>query len=791
MIFKRDLDDAEIKSLYNSSANQYYHNFTGLAEGDYSFRGYAVNASANKLSTSSRTVSLSSNFTVPVDLTLTLNSETNFENVFEIPHSISTSVAVDSCWFSRDGGANESMHETSSTAFWYDDILEAGEYDVEFWCSNSNETSSLSENYVLRKSKIVEDVHYTNSQGLDIYFDFYFNSTSENGRIVMIPDSWSSTKDSYRDSVGGHFLDLGFVAVPLNTRGKGLSEGERDAFGYECLDIYEAIQFLKTDSAYADYVNDSAVFIWGFSAAGGKAGVCSGKYPDLFSAAFATGGVLNITKWWTTNPSYQASIEERVGATPSGDPEAFLTREGSLLGENSQTPIRVTQYIGDSSVNYLLARNYNESMNSYGKTIDYIELAGGGHTILGLDDSDEWFESYSFPVFIPEAGTLKIGGYVGTKNFTIAFDEVSRYGLVDYDISSETKNFNLTTYLFEGNASLDVHDLIASTEYSVSVDGVESILTSDALGDLDFEVSLTTSDFVVIIILPVGDYCGDGECNGEETCTSCSDDCGVCSVPDVPSSNSGGGSGGGGSPYVPVFSGAVLEIDEINAIVSIGEEKSLVVNVKNTGKVSANKCSLVSEGDYVDSSDIFNIGVGEIIEFSFVLSAVDGVEDLVLNVSCMDNVTAEVPLSIVVLRPELDVSIEEISFDSDGKLFVGYSIDPTDTGDRVLYFRVVGSNEDVVVEVSQDVTLVSGEVYRGDVLIDVSEVGEGMLRVSIGDNEEVNFVEEDFIYEGSPVTGFVGLNIDGATTSIGIIVFLFLIAAGFIVRRIWKLKKLN
>ena len=121
-------------------------------------------------------------------------------------------------------------------------------------------------------------------------------------------------------------------------------------------------------------------------------------------------------------------------------------------------------------------------------------------------------------------------------------------------------------------------------------------------------------------------------------------------------------------------------------------------------------------------------------------------------------------------------------------LLVGYSINPEDTEDRVLYFRVVGSNDEVV-EVSRQVSLVFGEVYTGAVLIDVSDIGEGMLRISIGNNEAVNFVEEDFIYEGSPVTGFVGLNIDGDAASVGIAVLVFLILSGFIVWRIWKMKR--
>ena len=43
--------------------------------------------------------------------------------------------------------------------------------------------------------------------------------------------------------------------------------------------------------------------------------------------------------------------------------------------------------------------------------------------------------------------------------------------------------------------------------------------------------------------------CGDGTCNGGETCSTCAADCGACSMPT--SSGSGGGSGGGGSGYNP------------------------------------------------------------------------------------------------------------------------------------------------------------------------------------------------------------------------------------------------
>jgi len=45
MIFKRGLEEDEIKSLYNASTNQYENNFTSLADGDHTFNVFAVNES--------------------------------------------------------------------------------------------------------------------------------------------------------------------------------------------------------------------------------------------------------------------------------------------------------------------------------------------------------------------------------------------------------------------------------------------------------------------------------------------------------------------------------------------------------------------------------------------------------------------------------------------------------------------------------------------------------------------------------------------------------------------------
>jgi hypothetical protein len=58
MIFNRSLSLAEIKALYNASANKYYNNFTSLSEGTHTFKSYAVDVAGNLNSTETRSVTI-------------------------------------------------------------------------------------------------------------------------------------------------------------------------------------------------------------------------------------------------------------------------------------------------------------------------------------------------------------------------------------------------------------------------------------------------------------------------------------------------------------------------------------------------------------------------------------------------------------------------------------------------------------------------------------------------------------------------------------------------------------
>lgn len=305
-------------------------------------------------------------------------------------------------------------------------------------------------------------------------------------------------------------------------------------------------------------------------------------------------------------------------------------------------------------------------------------------------------------------------------------------------------------------ANTSVNCSTGSSSFSVTVDAdfVFNFYVSDAAGNNNFKSLGFSVDTSVPVVVP------------------------------SPSGSSGGG--GGGGYFVGSF--PRLEIEDINVIVSRGEEKSLSVEVKNVGSTSVNKCSLVG-GDFVDSRDVFNIGAGEIVDFEFVLRALDGVENLELRVRCLDNVSEVVPLSIEILKPSLDVSIFGISFDSNDDLRIDYNVEPTGNFVSVLYFRILDSDGNVVSEVVENVELVLGEVYEGSVVMSLEDVEGGMLRVAISDGN-VNFVEEDFVYGGGVgMTGFASLDWSGDFSYIGIILVVFLILAGLLIGRIVRLRR--
>jgi len=110
-----------------------------------------------------------------------------------------------------------------------------------------------------------------------------------------------------------------------------------------------------------------------------------------------------------------------------------------------------------------------------------------------------------------------------------------------YIITAMIGDFEISADIINGKYDLMVESDGGTIEFYISEQ-------TEAIGNYPFASShITELDFTTELVNPVPEpSCGDSICNNEETCSTCSEDCGVCRTYDDDDDN--GGSPGGGSP---------------------------------------------------------------------------------------------------------------------------------------------------------------------------------------------------------------------------------------------------
>ncbi len=114
--------------------------------------------------------------------------------------------------------------------------------------------------------------------------------------------------------------------------------------------------------------------------------------------------------------------------------------------------------------------------------------------------------------------------------------------------------------------------------------------------------------------------CGDGSCNGVETCSSCPGDCGAC-----PAATSISGGGGGGSAVTPESAPMSLEIDVSDLIIDLvsGSAKERTITITNKAAKEA-KIDLRQEnlpGIVFFEETLFTLKPGESKDIKVVFNA--------------------------------------------------------------------------------------------------------------------------------------------------------------------------
>ncbi|MFH1237848.1 MAG: hypothetical protein V1491_00200 [archaeon] len=312
-------------------------------------------------------------------------------------------------------------------------------------------------------------------------------------------------------------------------------------------------------------------------------------------------------------------------------------------------------------------------------------------------------------------------------------------------------------------------------------ESMEIVNTSvNCSGSATFNVTID-ADFVLNF------YANDSAGNLNVTNSIFSVDISIPASPSVPSSEEGGGGGGG---YFSSSTIMNLELTPIEAIMYLGEEKSLELIVKNNGVRSVNKCKLKTSEEqklWFSSTDIKNIASGEIVEFGFILTLPIDSKNLELSLECLEG-SESVPLDLVFVKPSLVIEFSEIVLKSSNEILIKYLAESEFDLVSSLVFSAY-SDKEKVAEQMQEIRLVGGESVDKEVIIEIKDgIPSGLLKLSvINQGEEKPLVESSIIYDSNIISGFaVDGIVDSDISYVVIIILVFLVFAIVIIRRIVK-----
>jgi len=186
------------------------------------------------------------------------------------------------------------------------------------------------------------------------------------------------------------------------------------------------------------------------------------------------------------------------------------------------------------------------------------------------------------------------------------------------------------------------------------------------------KVTFSTANFSSFALIgSPAPSCGDGACNGSETCSSCSPDCGICSSSRNVSSSGGGGGGGGvlitaGTGSV-VFSGKAYPKSTITLLKDAQVAASTIAGIDSNFQVSL---SGLSAGNFI---------------FSIYGEDKDGQRSSLFSFTVSISANATTNVTGIFIAPTIAVDKSEVK-----------------RGDNIAIFGQSAPSADIVVQINSD-----------------------------------------------------------------------------------------
>jgi hypothetical protein len=264
------------------------------------------------------------------------------------------------------------------------------------------------------------------------YAAFPWNSLSL--PILLIFGGWDSDMTIWTHALQKPYAARGIFCVFMSTRGRSGASGTRDAGGIEIHDVYDVLNAVKT--RYADIVDPTQVYIYGYSGGGFVVHESLTKFPDTYNGGISLYGISDpgrdpINGWWAQNVGYRAGLQTYIGGTPAAVPNNYYARDAEAAYANySAGHLWMFHDIADDTVpsnqsdrvkatlDAASLANYEYHLSQVGDTVRYLHTGEGEPVADNISLPSVVAKAYP-DWTVPASGTLEINGEIVTKRFSI------------------------------------------------------------------------------------------------------------------------------------------------------------------------------------------------------------------------------------------------------------------------------------------------------------------------------------------------------------------------------------
>lgn len=308
----------------------------------------------------------------------------------------------------------------------------------------------------IEKTDLVRENRYSR------YCDFIFYPSSLDPQLILAMRVLKPEKPSYilAGTHGWHMSipefeeytepQSDYLQIQVDMRGRAFSDGMPDCNGFELFDIIDAIEYVKKH--YEEYIIDpDIVFFQAGSGGGGNSFAIAGKFPDYFSHIVTMTAMSDYALWYRNDAVGEFRDELDVWIGDISNQMAYDSRSGLTVVENLCAPMALVHGDGDIRVPEYHTAIYIDRANTFGKKelLTYLKLHGVGGadhftniTDEGMADVRKFCDSerkkHMTPVQIPRKGSMVIGGYLVTKEFSVMLNSIDKVARIDYDLDEGT-----------------------------------------------------------------------------------------------------------------------------------------------------------------------------------------------------------------------------------------------------------------------------------------------------------------------------------------------------------------